>query len=280
MKITPNSPPRIDVSAACLFCESTRFKNVFHYDAPPAGEVVFSASQSARYQRDILQCQGCAHYTSTHKMDLSKLYSGDYVSSTYKDAAGIARTFQKIISLDPKASDNVGRVQRIVDFMRTQGKSEGKALDVGSGLGVFPYALKKAGWDCTALDPDTRAVEHLKTTVGVQALCGDFLKLENAGSFDLITFNKVLEHVENPIAMLAKAASSLKPDGVVYIELPDGEMAATEGKGREEFFIDHWHVFSPASMDLLARKAGFKTISLERLREPSSKFTLRAFLRR
>ena len=34
---------------------------------------------------------------------------------------------------------------------------------------------------------------------------------------------------------------------LVYVELPDAEGAALHGPGREEFFIEHHHVFSAAS---------------------------------
>ena len=46
---------------------------------------------------------------------------------------------------------------------------------------------------------------------------------------------------------------------------------------REEFFIEHYHAFSLASIGLLIEKAGLTILSIERLREPSGKYTLRAF---
>src|SRR5262249_32775159 len=131
---------------------------------------------------------------------------------------------------------------------------------------------------CTALDPDPRAVAHARETVGVTAVCGDFMTVQGLERFDLVTFNKVLEHVKDPVAMLAQALAYVQPAGFVYVEVPDGEAAAVEGAGREEFFIDHWHVFSAVSLAQLAVRAGFTVHSLERLREPSSKYTLRAFL--
>jgi hypothetical protein len=65
----------------------------------------------------------------------------------------------------------------------------------------------------------------------------------------------------------------------VYVELPDGEAAAADGAEREEFFIEHSHVFSMSSLCLLARQAGFSADCIERVHEPSTKYTLRAFLR-
>ena len=56
--------------------------------------------------------------------------------------------------------------------------------------------------------------------------------------------------------------------------------AASHGPGREEFFIEHHHVFSPASLAMLA--AGGRPVAgrLERLREPSTKFTAAGVPRR
>jgi hypothetical protein len=101
---------------------------------------------------------------------------------------------------------------------------------------------------------------------------------QELGRFDVVTFNKVLEHVADPVSMLARSARHLREGGFVYIELPDGEAALTEGPERQEFFIDHWHVFSAASLAILATRAGFRLQALERLHEPSGKYTLRAFL--
>ncbi len=270
------------VSSQCL-CGGTHFVRVFSYDAPPEGEVRFQFCASNLYHREILRCEECGHFLSVHEMDANRLYSGDYVDSTYADD-GMRRAFERIISLDPANSDNVGRVERIIKFASEylpasiMTDRQPSVLDVGSGLCVFLHGLKAAGWRCTALDPDARAVEHARATVGVTVMCGDFMTVQGLGRFDAVTFNKVLEHVPDPVAMLAKALSHVKPGGFVYVEVPDGEAAVVDGPGREEFFIDHYHVFSVASSALLVARAGFAVRVLERLREPSGKYTLRAFM--
>jgi hypothetical protein len=106
------------------------------------------------------------------------------------------------------------------------------------------------------------------------------MKVSVESAYDVVTFNKVLEHVLDPVAMLARAADFLIPGGFVYVELPDGEAAEKDGKEREEFFIEHYHVFSVASIAILSQRAGFTVNEIERLREPSGKYTLRAFLSR
>lgn len=266
----------------CL-CGSGEFALAFDYHEPPQGEVRFKFSVGT-YRRQVLRCTSCGHYLSTHAMDMSDLYSNNYVDSTY-GADGIRSAFERIMAIDPARSDNAGRVTRVISFAKSVfgadacDRSDIDILDVGSGLCVFLNRINQlTSWNCTALDPDPRAVEHARNMVGVNSFCGDFMKITDIGHYDIVTFNKVLEHVHDPIAMLAKAAPLLKSGGIVYIELPDGEAAASEGKGREEFFIDHHHVFSTASTKVLAERAGFLPIVVEHLREPSSKFTVRAFL--
>ena len=265
----------------CL-CGNDKFTTIYTYGKPPAGEVKFDFGATP-YHREIRRCTNCGHFLSVHDIDMTRLYSGHYVDATY-GADGLKRAFDRINSLPPERSDNVGRVERIVEFFKShcEGEADGttmpSVLDVGSGLCVFLFRLHHlTGWPCTALDPDRRAADHASHVAGVTGVCADFMRAEDLGSFDLITFNKVLEHVRDPISMLARAHRHLRHDGIVYVELPDGEAASVEGDSREEYFIDHHHVFSPDSTRELAQKAGFSVVAMERLKEPSTKFTIRAF---
>lgn len=249
----------------------------FTYDAAPVGETTFDL-KGQDYRRSYWRCGLCGHEFSQHDLDLSGLYGGAYVEQTYGDR--MRATFERILALPPERSDNTGRVARVVGFAKNH-FDPGHVptlLDVGAGLGVFPYGVKQAGWACTALDPDPRAGRHLAEVVGVRAVTGDFFTVDPAalGCFDVITLNKVIEHVEDPVAMLAKAAGLLTAGGFVYVEVPD-VAAAADGPGREEYFIEHHHVFSPASLTLCGERAGLSLLELERLREPSGKYTLRGF---
>jgi hypothetical protein len=68
----------------------------------------------------------------------------------------------------------------------------------------------------------------------------------------------------------------LLPSGLLYGEVPD-VAAAREGPGREEYFIEHHHVFSTTSLSLTLQRADLTIRTLSRLREPSGKFTLFAW---
>lgn len=273
--------PRCDPPPLRCPCDGSRFSRVFSYDAPPRREIRFRFAAAGPYRREILRCDLCGHFVSLHRMDATALYAGDYVSSTY-GPNGIGQAFEHIVALDPAKSDNVGRVRRINAFadryFSSRPNGSRTVLDVGSGLGVFVHGMKAQGWTCTALDPDSRAVRHAAEVVGVTAVQGDFMQANRLGRFDLVTFNKVLEHVADPVGLLARAHTHVAEGGLVYVEVPDGETAAAAGPEREEFFIDHLHIFSAASLALLAVRAGLVVDVLERLWEPSGKYTLWAFL--
>ena len=182
------------IPLSCLYCGSNHFTNVFIYDSPPESEIRFEFSSSRSYQREIQRCNLCGHFISIHGMDAGALYNDDYVSSNYQDQGGIARFCKRIISLPPSQSDNAGRVQRILAFAASRfvHHPTNRALSVlDVGLGVFPYKIKEAGWDCTALDPDVRSVKQAREVVGVKAIHGDFMEIQDMGQFDIITFNKV-----------------------------------------------------------------------------------------
>lgn len=261
-------------------CGCGDFRTVFTYDRPPAGEVRFPFA-AGPYRREVLRCRVCGHFVSRHAMDMRGLYRGGYVDATY-GPGGMRAAFERIRALPPERSDNEGRVRRVAAYVRSVlgDRRTPRVLDVGSGLCVFLARLKAEGFAGVALDPDPRAVEHAREAAGVEGVAADFLTAPDMGTFDLICLNKVLEHVLDPRAMLAAALPRLGPGGVAYVELPDGEAAWPDGPEREEFFIDHHHVFSLASAAILAERAGFQTRVLERLREPSGKYTLRAFLAR
>lgn len=191
------------------------------------------------------------------------------------------RRFARVMALPPEQSDNRQRVARVRTFAQSRGIAEQpqpRLLDVGAGLGVFPAAMAEAGWQVMALEQDVRTVAHLQTLAGVAGLAEDLLVLDSAtvGLFEAITFNKVLEHLEDPVAWLTAARRLLAPQGFVYVEVPD-VAAAIEGSGREEFFVEHHHVFSLASLALLGDRAGFNVAGIHCLREPSYKYTVYAF---
>ena len=81
-------------------CGNKGFSRVFVYTEPPEKEVRFESVQHDKYYREVLKCDLCGHCVSLSEMDLTALYTGDYVASNYSDIGGIHENFKRINSLD------------------------------------------------------------------------------------------------------------------------------------------------------------------------------------
>ncbi len=257
----------------CLFCKNKKFKKKFEYYKPIPREIKLKFKEN--YYRFYKNCIVCGHFFTEMKMNLNGLYDKTYVDNTYGDR--LHETFKKIISLPKKKSDNYFRVKRIQGIAKKllKKKTKIKLLDIGSGLGVFPYQIKKIGWDCTAIDPDKNSYKHMKYQLNINCKNIDFDKMDYKKKFNIVTLNKVLEHVSNPIKMLKKIKQNLiSENSFFYIEVPDASEASKVGKLREEFGIDHLHVFTMHSLYKLIKKSKFTPISIQRIKENSTKFTL------
>ncbi len=261
---------------ACPFCAGKAWRQVALFTARPEGETDFGFMP---YHRELWQCGACGHVRNHHRMPLEQLYESTYVEATYGNR--VAERFDSIMALPAGKSDNRARVARVNDYVGSLGMTAPRrALDIGCGLGVFPAALAASGWDCLGIEPDARAVSFLRQYVGIDARCGDFISMAPDASYDLVSLNKVLEHVSDPVTMLARAGDWLSKRGVIYVELPDAEAALADSPTREEFFIEHYAAYSAASLAMLAWQAGLRTEKIERLKECSGKYSLAAFLMR
>lgn len=269
---------------ACPVTGESEFRRLHSYAARPEKETRLGTGSS--YHRELWQCPASGHILSLHDMDLGNIYSHDYVQATYGGADGIRETYERIMSFPPEQSDNYWRTEAVNDYARKFlgiDKNSGRQptiLDIGSGLCVFLAVMTKSyGWHGTALDPDPLQAAHAKTVVGIDVIHGDINVSDVAIRFDVLSLNKVLEHIIDPVSALRRAATFLKPGGLAYVELPDCEAAwhDPDGPEREEFFIEHHHGFTALSLTQLVNRAGLRLMHLDRIREPSGKYTFRSF---
>ena len=99
----------------------------------------------------------------------------------------------------------------------------GKVLEVGAGMGTFTGYLRGCVESVTACEPDPVLLEHLRTRFGstVTAIAGGIADVPDAaGPFDAIVYVDVLEHIEDDVAEVGRAAALLKPGGALLIGGP------------------------------------------------------------
>jgi len=102
-----------------------------------------------------------------------------------------------------------------------------KSLDIGAGIGKLMKALSHAGFDSYVFEPSktfySAAIEKMEINPEKLKL----IDVEHAdyphNTFDLITFDGVLEHLNNPSGAIEKALKWLNFNGIMMIEVPSSK---------------------------------------------------------
>lgn len=96
-----------------------------------------------------------------------------------------------------------------------------KLLDFGCGSGDFLLRAQAMGIHATGLEPDPVAVAAMKAK-GLNVIQGDLQALQaQAGAYDYVTLNHVIEHVKSPEELLAGIHKILTPGGYIWLGLPN-----------------------------------------------------------
>jgi len=124
-------------------------------------------------------------------------------------------------AVDPSGSarawlDDDIRTHRILPW-----EGEGKLLDVGCGSGSYLATMQALGWNVTGVDLFADLAEQVSETLGVPCHAGALPDVGlQPGSFDVITFWHVVEHLPDPGTVLRHAVSLLRPGGVLAVGVP------------------------------------------------------------
>jgi SAM-dependent methyltransferase len=99
---------------------------------------------------------------------------------------------------------------------------QGKMIDVGCGTGTTLAVARTRGWEVEGVEPSAEfaAVASERHHIKVHVSSLDAISYPD-GSFDFAVLAAVLEHVYEPVSLLAEVKRILRPSGVVYIEVPN-----------------------------------------------------------
>lgn len=100
-----------------------------------------------------------------------------------------------------------------------------EVLDMGAGLGLFHDALGGLGVAHTyvAVESDRGQLAALRSRLGHAAAFGELAEVPPRRRFDLIVLAHVLEHMARPHELLQALAARLKPGGLLFVEVPNGD---------------------------------------------------------
>lgn len=208
----------------------------------------------------LRRCPDCAQLFSNCTMAQyeAALWKWDTASGTSPDAKSVAR-HEKVTRR---------RLKGAASLLRTP-SNPASLLDVGCSSGALLGIAKNMGFEVSGVEPAARAAQTAKGK-GFNVFQG---YLKDAGyqdnAFDVITLFELLEHIAEPVELLAECRRILKPGGIIILNTPN---AASWTAG---FMREHWdgfslknmggHIsfFSPRSIRLLGNRAKLEVVKIE-----------------
>jgi SAM-dependent methyltransferase len=152
-------------------------------------------------------------------------------------------------------------------------------LDIGAGLGHNMIAALAYGFNVTGIEASKTFYDVAARKLGDRVM---HTMLENAdfpvGSFDVVSFNAVLEHLYDPAGAIEKVLRWLRPGGMVHIDVPDANYLLSKvynlyfWLARTDYVVNispmhppfHLYEFTSESFVRHGEKAGYAVAHIQR----------------
>ena len=232
---------------------NTRKKNgYFELNLCPICKFNKFSTYCYQFNIEIVQCHKCKLvFSKLHPVNFSDVYSNDlYLEVTEKNYLSKESNRIKIFG-EPR-----------LNFIRKYHKGFKTLLDIGAGTGWFLSYLKFKnikGFAYEFSDPLREFLKNKRKIITYDNL--EDIKVK----FDVITLYDVIEHHDDPLKLLKKIKSILKPKGVVIIYTPNVNSLAFKYLGKFNNLLcppQHLYYFSEESIKYLSELAKFKILDI------------------
>lgn len=139
--------------------------------------------------------------------------------------------------------------------------NRGKILEIGSSMGFLLKTFRDDGWDVLGVDPDRNSCRYATDRNGIPTRVGT---LDESGiadeSFDVVLMMHVIEHVPDPVQLLADIRRVLAPGGRLVMETPRYDTLMFRLLGRRERSLGcdgHIYFYTTDSLRRTYETAGF-----------------------
>lgn len=217
------------------------------------------------YGYEYCECESCNHLFMQPPLDYGAvqcLYQGSSDSSS----------IQKLIYIDEDIFQN--RVKQIalpkIEYCNNLISGKGLWVDVGCGTGELLTAAKKTGWKVKGFEYDAEEVSFARNH-GLDIIHA-YATPENLREFKdikVMSFINVLEHINDPVGLLAGVVDILPKESYVVFEVPRHPSLSSFVNlvfpnlvYRHIVPPDHLHVFSELSAEIMLKAAGLSAVGI------------------
>lgn len=237
----------------CLVCKSTNLKMSFeatdHFVSGENYEVFECADCGFVFTQAIPSADTIAPYYK----------SEEYISHSNTQKGLVNKLYHKVREV------MLNRKHRLIKEL-TPGK---ELLDIGCGIGYFPYFMKNKGFNASGMELDADARKFASENYGLNIQDPEtLLSKPEVDKYNVITLWHVMEHLHDTERYLKWIHQSLKPDGALVIALPN--CSSYDAKHFKRYWAAYdvprhlWH-FTPKTFEPYLSQFGFELKAVKRL---------------
>ncbi|NOY09082.1 MAG: methyltransferase domain-containing protein [Spirochaetes bacterium] len=209
--------------------------------------------------RTYYRCTQCGLIYSSVFNDGRKVYNNRYFFNEYQSQYG--RTYlEDFKSIKKTAFRRISVIKEVASKTGVPEDEKPSVLDIGCAYGPFLDAAGESGYIPAGIDVSGEAVEYVKKALKIDAFRMNFMNF-TGGVFDVITMWYVIEHFEDPDAVLKKINRHLKCGGVFAFSTPNGK-GISGCKNKKAFLAespaDHYTIWNPLTARTLLKRYGFR----------------------
>jgi len=128
-------------------------------------------------------------------------------------------------------------------------------LEVGCGEGALLAGAAARGAHATGIELSEADCALARTQSDANVICAAFEEVAFGEPFDVIACSHALEHARDPLAWLRRMRELLKPEGVLFVAVPN--VMRPHGSIKRAFQRQHLYYFSPSTLPLALATTGF-----------------------
>lgn len=143
---------------------------------------------------------------------------------------------------------------------------DGTLLEIGCGSGHFLAAAHRTGYPVMGVEQSPTALEQGGVPIDFTVKYGPIedVRLPSNG-FNIVCGWHVLEHIPDPVPVLAKLHDALRPGGLAIFEVPNRRSVVARRAGLAWRHLDPEHHVghhTPKSLRELLQRTGFEVVEL------------------
>lgn len=204
-------------------------------------------------------CTDCGLVQTNPRMDqrsYNEFYDKEYRRLYVGSEGPTPGFFEGQVNQGKKIADFFAR-EHPVDW---QGK---RVLEVGCGAGGILKHLRDLGADVRGCDLGSEYLAYGRDEHGLNLTQGPLSSLAEDERFDVIIYSHVFEHVLTPYDELDEVARRLRPEGLLYLEIPGIHNIRSNYRGDFLRLLQHAHIyhFTLTSLNNMVARKGFHMVA-------------------